>query len=181
MTRHFVSVFALLAAVSVDYCSAQPPKNLTTLPASAFEHVYRHVRHLQKVDADAAASGRPTNLGAYYQNLANLTPSQAEALRTVSLAALAELEALDAEAKELILKARAEVRAKPPANQKPPEPPPQLAALHGKRKAALAKHRASLAQALGPAGFAKLEQSLIVKFKVGPQAAAAAPNQGSGH
>lgn len=181
MIRYFLSLLALLSVVMVEHSVAQPPKNLTALPASAFEHVYRHVRHLQAVDSAAAASGRPTNLSAYYQNLANLTQAQADALRTVSFAALAELEALDTEAKDLIVKARAEVRAKPPvANQKPPEPPPQLAGLQGKRKAALAKYRANLAQALGPAAFANLEQALIVKFKVGPSAAAATPNQGSG-
>ena len=111
MTRHlFVSTLALAAAGVHAY--AQPPKNLTSLPPSAFEHVYRHTKHLQAVDTAAAASGRSSDLSAYYKNLGSLTQQQADAMRTVSLAALAELDALDAQAKDSILKARAQLRSK---------------------------------------------------------------------
>lgn len=177
MTRQlFVSALALAAAGV--HVNAQAPRNLTSLPPSAFEHVYRHVKHLRNVDATAAASGRSSNLSAYYKNLAGLTQQKADAMQTVSLAALAELDALDAQAKDLILTARAQVRSKLVAGQKPPDPPAQLAGLQGNRKAVLAKYRANLAQALGPADFARLEQALITKFKVGPQATA--PNPGPG-
>lgn len=178
MTRQ-VFVTALALAAAGVHAHAQPPKNLTSLPPSAYEHVYRHVRHLQAVDTAAAASGRSSNLSAYYKNLAGLTQQQADALRTVSLAALNELDVLDAQAKELILQARAQLRAKLQPGQRPPEPPAQLAALQGARKALLAKYRANVVQALGQNAFARLEQALIVNFKVGPQATA--PNQGTGH
>ncbi|MCC7157778.1 MAG: hypothetical protein IT161_24570 [Bryobacterales bacterium] len=179
MTRQWF-VSALAFATVGAHANAQAPKNLTSLPPSAFEHVYRHVKHLQTVDTAAAASGRSSNLSAYYKNLGGLTQQQADAMRTVSLAALAELDALDAQAKDLILKARAEVRSrKLLPGQKPPDPPPQLAALQGARKAVLAKYRANLVQAVGPTAFARLEQALITKYKVGPQATA--PNPGPGH
>lgn len=178
MTRQlFVSALALAAAGL--HANAQAPKSLSSLPPSAFEHVYRHVRHLQAVDSAAAAAGRPSNLSAYYKNLAGLTQQHADAIRTVSLAALAELDALDGQAKDLILKARAEVRSKLLPGQKPPEPPAQLVALQNARKAVLLKYRGNLTQALGPAAFARLEQALIASFKVGPQATA--PNPGPGH
>jgi len=68
------------------HANAQGPKNLTSLPASAFEHVYRHVRHLQNVDSVAAASGRPSNLSAHYKNLAGLTQQEAAAMQSVGVA-----------------------------------------------------------------------------------------------
>ena len=177
MTRHlFVSALALAAAGL--HANAQAPRNLTSLPAGAFEHVYRHVRHLRALDTAAAASGRPANLSAYYKNLAALTQPQADTMLTVSLAALAELDALDRQAKELILQARAEALAKRLPGQKPPEPPAQLAVLQRARNAVLAKYRNNLSQELGPTAFSRLEQALIVKYKVGPQATA--PNPGPG-
>jgi len=179
MTRQLF-VLALVLAVASLHSNAQAPRNLTSLPPSAFEHVYRHVRHLQGVDSAAAASGRASNLSAYYKTLASLTQQQAEAMRTVSLAALAELDSLDRQATEVIPQARAQLRSrKLLPGQKPPDPPGQLAVLQVARKAALAKYRADLVQALGPTAFSRLEQALITKFKVGPQATA--PNLGSGH
>lgn len=179
MTRQFLlSAFAMAAAGL--HANAQAPKNLSSLPPSAFEHVFRHVKHLQGVDSAAAARGRSSNLGGYYKNLAGLTQQQADAMQTVSLAALGELDALDRQAKDLILQARAQVRTrKLMPGQKPPDPPAQLAALQGARKAVLAKYRANLVQALGPTAFARLEQALITNFKVGAQATA--PNPGPGH
>ena len=181
MIRHirhiFLSAFAFAAAGL--HANAQAPANLTSLPPSAFEHVYRHVKHLQAVDSAAAAGGHPTNVSAYYKNIASLTQQQSDAMQTVSLAAVAELDALDSQAKDLILQARAQVRSKLLPGQKPPEPPAQLAALQGLRTAALAKHRGNLVQALGPAAFARLEQALITNYKVGPRATA--PNPGPGH
>jgi hypothetical protein len=157
--------------------NAQAPSNLTSLPPSAYEHVYRHVRHLQSVDNAAAATGHPTNLSAYYQNLASLTQAQAAALQSVSLAALAELEPLDQQAQTLILQARAQGKQKLLPGQKPPAPPAGLAALQTARKALLSKYHDNLVQALGQSAFSRLEQALIVNFKVGPNA----PSQGSGH
>lgn len=177
MTRPLlVPVLALVVAGSPAH--AQAPRDLTSLPPSAFEHVYRHVKHLQAVDSAAAASGRPTNLSAYYQNLAGLTAQQSDVIRALSLAALAELDALDGQAKELILNARSQVQSKLLPGQKPPDPPAQLAALQSTRRAVLVKYRGNLSQALGPTAFARLEQALITKFKVGPQATA--PNPGPG-
>lgn len=112
------------------------------------------------------------------QDRAGLTQQQADAVRTVSLAALAELDALDGQARDVILKARAEVRSKLLPGQKPPDPPAELAALQSARRAVLVKYRGNLSQALGPAAFARLEQALIANFKVGPQATA--PNPGPG-
>jgi hypothetical protein len=178
MTRQlFVSALTLVAAGL--QANAQGPTNLSSLPDSAFEHVYRHVRHLQAVDSVAAASGRPTNLSAYYKNLAGLTQQQADTMQTVSLAALAELDGLDRQAQDLILQYRAQGRSKLLPGQKPPAPPAQLAALQGARKAVLAKYHNNLSQALGQTAFARLEQALIANFKVGPQATA--PNPGTGH
>ncbi len=148
------------------------------MPSSAFEHVYRHVKHLRAVDSAAAASGKPTNLSACYMDLAGLTQQQADAIQAVSLTALAELDALDGQAKELILKARSQARSKLLPGQKPPGPPAELAGLQGARKAAPAKHRNNLSQAPGPTAFARLEQALIVKYKVGPNATAPKPATG---
>lgn len=179
MTRQLL-VSALALAAAGLHANAQAPKDLASLPPSAFEHVYRHVKHLQAADSAAAASGHSSNLSAYYKNLAGLTQPQADAMQAVSLAALGELDGLDRQAKDLILQARAQVRSKKLLpGQKPPPPPAQLAALQGARKALLAKYRANLVQALGPTAFARLEQALIGNFKVGPQATA--PNPGTGH
>lgn len=175
--RLFISVLTLIAAA--PHGNAQAPTNLSSLPDSAFEHVYRHVKHLQAVDSAAAASGRSSNLSAYYKNLAGLSQQQADAMQTVSLAALAELDALDGQAKALILQARSQARSNLLPGQKPPQPPAQLAILQGARNTVLAKYRANLAQALGPTAFARLEQALIANFKVGPRATA--PNSGAGH
>lgn len=172
-------VSALTFVAAGLHVNAQAPTNLSSLPAGAYEHVYQHVKHLQAVDSGAAASGRSSNLSANYKNLAGLTQQQADTMQTVSLAALAELGSLDQQAKGLILQARAKLRSKLLPGQKPPEPPAQLAALQGARKAVLAKYRANLAQALGQTAFARLEKALIANFKVGSQAAA--PNQGTGH
>lgn len=87
---------------------AQAPRNVSSLPANAFEHVYRHARHLQAADNAAAASGRSSNLSAYYKNLAGLNQQQAEAIQTVPVAALTALAWLDGQAKELILQSRAQ-------------------------------------------------------------------------
>jgi hypothetical protein len=55
MTRQlFVSTLALVAAGL--HANAQAPANLSSLPASSYEHVYRHVRHLQAADNAAAVS-----------------------------------------------------------------------------------------------------------------------------
>jgi hypothetical protein len=175
MTRPFYRwTVAVLAAVSS--AKAQAPSSLSTLPPSAYEHVYRHVRHLQAVDTAAAAAGHTTNLSAYYKNLASLTQPQADALQALSLAALAELEPLDQQAQTLILQARAQVHKAPPG-QKPPAPPPELTALQASRKAVLNKYHDNLVQALGQSAFSRLDQALMANFKVG----ATAPNQGTGH
>jgi hypothetical protein len=176
MTRQlFLSSLALLAAGI--HANAQAPASLSSLPASSYEHVYRHVRHLQAADNAAAVSGHPTNLSAYYRNLAGLTQPQADAMQTLALAALAELEPLDQQAQTLILQARAQGKPKLLPGQKPPAPPAQLAVLQTARKAVLTKYHANLAQALGQAAFTRLDQALIANFKVGPTAS----NQGSGH
>lgn len=176
MTRQLiVSTVALLAAGL--NANAQAPANLSSLPASAYEHVYRHVRHLQAADTAAAVSGQPTNLSAYYKNLAGLTQPQADAMQTVSLAALVELDALDQQAQTLILQLRAKGHQKLLPGQKPPTPPAQLTGLQASRKALLNKYHDNLVQALGQSAFARLEQALIANFKVGPTA----PNQGTRH
>lgn len=107
-----LSVLTLVQVALGVHAYAQAPRNLTSLPPSAFEHVYRHVRHLQSVDTAAAASGRFSNLSAYYKNLASLTQQQADAMQTVSQAALAELDSLDRQAQELILQAHAQLRSR---------------------------------------------------------------------
>lgn len=81
--------------------------------------MYRHVKHLQAVDTDAAAGGRPSNLSGHYKEIAGLTAQQAEAMRIVSLAALAELDELDRQARELIVKARGQARQGLLPGQKP--------------------------------------------------------------
>jgi hypothetical protein len=177
MTRHWlVTTLALLAAGLP--ANAQPLRNLSSLPDSAFEHIYRHIRYLQTLDSASAAKGRATNLSAHYKNLAGLTQQQAVALQTVSLAAVTELDGLDRQAQDLILQSRAQGRTQLLPGQKPPAPPAGLATLQNARKAALFKYRNNLAEALGPAAFARLEQALIVSFKVGPQATT--PNPGTG-
>ena len=173
----FVSTLSLVVAGL--HANAQAPTNLASLPASAYEHVFRHVRHLQAIDSAAATSGHPTNLSAYYKNLAGLTQQQADTMQTLSLAALSELDALDAQAKDLIIEARAKGPKKLLPGQKPPEPPGQLVSLQAARKVALTKYRNNLSQALGKDAFTRLEQALIVNFKEGPLATA--PNTGTGH
>lgn len=156
----------------------QAPKNLSSLPSSAFEHVYRHVRHLQALDSAAAASGRSSNLGAYYRNLAGLTQQEADVVKAVSLSALAELDVLDSQAQTIILEWRAKGPSKLLAGQKAPEPPPQLTTLQMARKTVLIKYRNNLRQTLGQAAFARFEQALIESFKVGPNAPASTPTTG---
>ena len=178
MTGQFFVATLALVVVGL-HANGQAPRNVSSLPASAFEHVYRHVRHLQAKDTAAAASGRSSNLSAYYKNLAGLSQQQAEAIQTVSVAALTELDGLDGQARELILQSRAQGWPRLLPGQKPPEPPAQLAGLQGARNAVLAKYRGNLMQALGQAGFARLEQALIANYKVGPTATASSP--GTGH
>jgi hypothetical protein len=177
MTRQF-SALTLVLVLAGAHANAQSPRNLSALPASAFEHVFRHIRHLQAKDSAAAASGRSSNLRAHYKNLAGLTQQQADSMQSVSFAALAELETLDRQAQTLILKLRAETGPRLLPGQKPPEPPAQLAALQRERNAVLVKYRNSLIQALGQSAFARLERALIASYKVGPKAVA--PNPGTG-
>ena len=176
MIRNLIVSAGALLALSLN-AIAQAPSNLSSLPASAYEHVYRHVRHLQTMDAAAALTAHPTNLSAYYKNLAGLTQPQADALQAVSLAALVELDALDQQARTMILQARAQGHQKLLPGQKPPAPPAQLQALQASRKVLLNKYHDNVAQALGASAFANLEKALIANFKVG----ATTPNQGTGH
>jgi hypothetical protein len=182
MSLRIVRSMIILAALGSGFTAiGQAPTGLTSLPASAYEHVYRHVRHLKAVDDAAAATNSPSNLSSYYKSLANLTQAQAVAMQAVSLVALVELEALDQQAKTVILQAHAQARPLLPG-QKPAPPPSQLASLQTARKALLAKYRDNLAQALGQAAFARLEQALIAEYKVGAQGTASTPHAiNSGH
>jgi hypothetical protein len=159
----------IVASALIGY--AQAPTALTSLPSSAYEHIYRHVLHLQAVDAASAAAGKPTNLSAYYKNLANLTQAQADAMASLSQSAVAALSALDQQAHTLILQWRAQMPAKLLPGQKPPSPPAQLAALQAARNALLDSYHSQLMQSLGQTAFNSLEQALINNYKVGSQAA----------
>jgi len=149
---------------------AQALAAFTSLPSSAYEHVYRHLVHLQAVDAAAAAAGKPANLSAYYKNLANLTQTQADAMASLSQAAVGALNALDQQAQTLIRQWRAQNQAKVLPGQKPPTPPAQLTVLQASRNALLDSYRSQLVQSLGQVSFNSLEQALINNYKIGPQA-----------
>jgi len=172
MTRRFTivkTVVSIVASALISY--AQAPTALTSLPSSAYEHVFRHVVHLQAVDAAGAAAGKPTNLSAYYKNLANLTQAQADAMASLSQGAVAALNAVDQQAQALILQWRAQKPAKLLPGQKPPAPPAQLTALQASRNALLDSYHGQLVQSLGQTAFNSLEQALINNYKVGLQAA----------
>lgn len=166
---------AVLIAVLTLASRAQAPSGLTSLPPRAYEHVYRHMVHLQAVDAASSAAGKPSNLSAYYKNLGNLTQPQADAFASLSQTAVAALNALDQQAKTLIQQWRVQIPAKASPGQKPPAFPSQLATLQASRNALLDSYHSQLVQALGPTAFNTLEQALINTYKVGTQAS---PQQG---
>jgi hypothetical protein len=174
MTRQSVTSTILLALAGALASQAQSPSGLTTLPPGAYEHVFRHVNQLKALDDAAASTARPTNFSSYYQKLASLTQQQEATLQTFSLAAAAQLDAQDQQAKTLILQWRAQLPSKLLPGQKPPPPPPQLASLQAARSAMLVTDRTNLIQALGQDAFNRLEQALIGSYRVGPTATIAA-------
>jgi hypothetical protein len=162
MTQQLLAL-TLLAAIGAVPALPQVVAFPTTLPPDAYEHVFRHVAHLQAKDAAITVSGgRAANYGSYYKKLANLTQSQADALQSVSQAALKDLAAIDQQAQALIVQAHAQ---RPPGQKLPP-PPAQLASLQAQRSALLSSYRTQLQTALGPAAFANLQQALLANFKI---------------
>ena len=144
------------ATLVASFGQAQVP---ASLPASVYEHVIRHVNHIKNKSVALAAQKKTTSLGSYYKDLGALTQAETDAMNSVALTAVAELDALDQQARALILQFRASLTT----GQKPAAPPGELVALQAKRNAALAKHHGNLIQILGPVTFKRLDQALLSK------------------
>ena len=135
----------------------------TGLQPSAYEHVFRHSLHLKAKEVELSSQGKASNMGNYYKDLAALSETESNFFRSVALAAVAELDALDQQAKAIIQKGRAARKA----GEKLGPPPIELNQLQAQRNASLAKYYGNLSQTLGPQAFKRLEDALIAKKNSG--------------
>lgn len=148
--RMLVGLFSL--AILVEAQSAQD------LQPAAYEHIFRHINFIKNRTAVLISQKKLSNLPNYYKDLAGLTQTESDALQTVAINAVVELDALDQQAKAIIVQIRAGLKP----GQKLSSPPGQLVALQALRNSSIANSHGKLAQAIGPIALKRLEQAILL-------------------
>jgi hypothetical protein len=129
--------------------AAQPPEYVV----SGF--LFREVSAFKQAETNAKADGKPTpSLRSMIRNRFGFDDRQAEIYEQVALDCQREVAAIDAQARAIIQK----IRSAYPGGvilpgEKPPQAPPELAALQQQRNALILQYRGTLEGRLGPAAF----------------------------
>jgi len=164
-----------VVAVSTSATSASSTMQLGVGPTNsnvpeevAYWFLFRQQTFINKKAAEVERQGKDSSfLRKYYQNEANLDDRQAAILNEIATQCDLEVRALEAEAKVVVDRLRAE-RAKAPVNQnEKPKPSPELQVLQQRIDNVVRQARNQLERAMGPASFNAFQS--FVRDKVASQ------------
>lgn len=145
------------------------PNNPNVPEHVVYSFLFRHQNFMKKKAEEAESRGQDSSLFRnYYQREAKLDDRQAAMLSDIATQVELDVKAIEAEAKLIVDKVRAE-RASAPVkpNQPVPPPSPELMALQQRRNAVVLQARNQLERALGPSSFSDFHK--YVKDKVASQ------------
>lgn len=161
--------------VSTDASSASAttqngvgPTNPNVPEHVVYSFLFRHQNFMKKKAEEAESRGQDSSFfRKYYQREAKLDDRQAAMLSEIATQAELDVKAIEAEAKLIVDKIRAERASAPvkPNQQVPPSP--QLMGLQQRRNSVVLQARNQLERALGPSSFNDFQK--YVKDKVASQ------------
>jgi hypothetical protein len=149
MFAHALFTLSLVAlpAVSLAQPAIAPPESV------AFEILFKEIRAVDQHITILGNKATVSDLPRRYRNLFSISESDDQALKRTAGLCLAETEALDKRASDIIagVKARYRPTGGPGAMraEKVPPPPPELAALQLQKGVAISKHLLALERDLG--------------------------------
>jgi len=166
--RDVVSVTTNPAANSATQAGVGPT-NPNVPEHVVYLFLFRHQNFLLKKAQEAESHGQDSSFfRQYYQREAKLDDRQAQILSEIATQCDLDVKAIEAEAKVIVDRVRAD-RAKAPnkADQAPPPPSPQLQALQQRLNNVVLQARNQLERALGPSSFGEFQT--YVRDKVASQ------------
>lgn len=149
--------------------SAQTQQTRPVPENAVYNEFFYHVNFLRKKAAKEEKAGKEAGqLRAFYKRQAKLDDAQNEKLSKAASDLERELDLMDAKARKVIDKFRADVKAldiKP--GEKMPEPPAQLKTMQAERDALVMRAKENLRANLGDEAFGRLDQ--YVRQNIAPR------------
>ena len=150
-----------VVAVSTDASSASAtmqqgvgPTNPNVPEEVAYWFLFRQQTFINKKAAEAESQGKDSSfLRKYYQNEAKLDDRQAAILNEIATQCDLEVRALEAEAKGVVERLRAEQAKAPLKPNEKPKPSPELRAIQQRIDNVVRQARNQLERAMGPSSF----------------------------
>ena len=144
------------------------PTNSNVPDEVAYWFLFRQQNFINKKAAEAERQGKDSSfLRKYYQNEAKLDDRQAAILSEIATQCDLEVRALEAEAKLVVDRLRAEQAKAPVKLNERPKPSPELQALQQRMDNVVRQGRNQLERALGPSSFNDFQS--FVRDKVASQ------------